>query len=87
MKITTSKLPPPRVTAPHGFGVNQNKFVPKKRQQNQKQAAMNQTYGGMQPWHEMAKQKVQSQDSDDGIFSRQQKNASEMNSTRFSHFG
>lgn len=21
MKITTSKLPPPRVTAPHGFGV------------------------------------------------------------------
>ena len=49
---------------------------------------MNQTYGGIQPWHEMAqKQKVTSQESDDGIFSRHKKNASEMNSTRFSNFG
>lgn len=31
---------------------------------------MNQTYGGMQPWHEMQKVRNLDVESDDGIFSR-----------------
>jgi len=86
-KITTSKLSP-RVTAPHGFG--HMPPITTKKMKLPRPGAMHQTYGGMQPWHEMKKKhKARSQDSDDGIFSRHQKNVvvSEMNSSHMSNFG
>ena len=56
MKITTSKLAQgPRATAPSGFAnMEQNKFgLLTKKKKMPRQMAMHQTYGGIQPWHEM----------------------------------
>ena len=41
---------------------------------------MNQTNGGMQPWHQMQKQNPVDNDSDDGIFKRHKEENEELHS-------